>query len=72
MNQKVSKEFKAVNKFLKFSLIGEMNPNSLRSNSGFKTRLSNAEFLHEINSRPKPGGYSTFLTLFVTTNADRV
>jgi hypothetical protein len=61
MNQKVSKEFKAVNKFLKFSLIGEMNPNSLRSNSGFKTRLSNAEFLHEINSRPKLNPRQSYL-----------
>jgi len=30
-----------------------MNPNSLRSNSGFKIRLSYAEFLYEINSMPK-------------------
>ena len=53
LKQKVSKEFKAVNKFLKFCLLGEMNPNSLRSNSGFKIQLSNAEFLYGINSMPE-------------------
>ena len=48
MKQKVSKEFKAMNKFLKFSLLEEMNPNSLRSNSGFESDCPKLNFLTKL------------------------